>query len=109
MLLATDLLAAPSLCAPPVAERIAGLLADLEEARNRMRVSAGRFKHRAAPPDVSVTYRGPLGPIEVDAEGDWIREVLPGLPPRSRKARRLRKLYGPQRRIGSACGQIARP
>jgi hypothetical protein len=92
MLLATDLLAAPSLCTPSFAERIAGLLAELDEARNDMRACASRFEHRAAPPELTVTYRGLLGPIEVDAEADWIREVLAGLPPHSRKARRLRKL-----------------
>jgi hypothetical protein len=92
-MLATDLLAgAKPIRAPPVAERISGLLADLEEARKHMRACAARFEHRAAPPELTVTYRGLLGPIEVDAEVDWIRDVLAGLSPHSRKARRLRKL-----------------
>jgi hypothetical protein len=39
----TILLAAPSRCAPSVAERIAGLLAKLDEARNHMRACASRF------------------------------------------------------------------
>jgi hypothetical protein len=60
MLLATDLLAAPSLCAPSVAERIGGLLADLEEARDHMRTCASRFEHRAALPELTVTYRASL-------------------------------------------------
>jgi hypothetical protein len=57
-----------------------------------MRACASRFEHRAPPPELTVTYRGLLGPIEVDVEGDWIRDVLAGLPPHSRKARRLRRL-----------------
>jgi hypothetical protein len=89
---AIELLAEPSRCAPTVAERIAGLLAEIDDARNDMRACAARFKHRAAPPELTVTYRGPLGPIEVDVESDWIRDVLAGLSPHSRKGRRLRKL-----------------
>jgi hypothetical protein len=39
-----------------------------------------------------VTYHGPFGPIEIDVDDDWIRDLLPDFSPRSRRGRRLRKL-----------------
>ena len=39
-----------------------------------------------------MTYRGPLGPIEIDADPDWLRELLPDFSPRSRRGRRIRRL-----------------
>ncbi len=39
-----------------------------------------------------MTYRGPLGPIEIDAAPDWLRELLPDFSPRSRRGRRIRRL-----------------
>jgi hypothetical protein len=39
-----------------------------------------------------VTYRGPFGPLKIEVDADWILEMLPNCSPRSRRARRLRKL-----------------
>ena len=55
----------------------------------------GRRRPRFKPPQtpaLTVTYRGPFGPLEVDVDPDWIREMLPEFSPRSRRGRRLRKL-----------------
>jgi hypothetical protein len=88
----------PPMAIPPVNPSASQKLSDPQAGPTRGRLSgvtamgASRFQHRAAPPELTVTYRGPLGPIEVDAEGDWIRDVLAGLPPHSRKARRPRRL-----------------
>jgi hypothetical protein len=38
------------------------------------------------------TYRGPFGPIQVDVDPEWLREIIPDLSQRSRRGRRLRKL-----------------
>ena len=55
----------------------------------------GRRRPRFKPQQTqvpTVTYRGPFGPLEVDVDPDWIRELLPDFSPRSRRGRRLRKL-----------------
>lgn len=44
------------------------------------------------PAELMVTYRGPLGPLKVEVEADWIRDMLADVSPRSRRGRRLRKL-----------------
>jgi hypothetical protein len=74
-----------------IAQRIAGLLAEQKANQKALRAASARFK-RPATPVPTVTYRGPFGPIEIDVDGDWIRELLPDFSPRSRRGRRLRKL-----------------
>ena len=58
------------------AQRIAGLLREREANQKAMRAASARFNPPATPAP-TVTYRGPFGPIEMDVDGDWIRELLP--------------------------------
>ena len=74
-----------------IAQRISSLLRERDANRNAMPAASARFK-RPLTPAPTVTYRGAFGPIEVDVDGDWIRELLPDFSPRSRRGRRLRKL-----------------
>lgn len=67
------------------------LLRAREANAKAMRAADRRFKSPKTPAPTA-TYRGPFGPIEIDVDGDWIREVLPDFSPRSRRSRRLRKL-----------------
>ena len=39
-----------------------------------------------------MTSRGPFGPIQVDIDPEWLRELLTEFSPLSRRGRRLRKL-----------------
>jgi hypothetical protein len=73
------------------AQHIAALLDEREANQKAMRAASARFNPPATPAP-TVTYRGPFGPIEIDVDGDWIRELLPDFSPRSRRGRRLRKL-----------------
>jgi hypothetical protein len=74
-----------------IAQRIAALLREREANQKALRAASTRFK-RPATPAPTVTYRGPFGPIEIDVDGDWIRDLLPDFSPRSRRGRRLLKL-----------------
>jgi hypothetical protein len=74
-----------------IAQRVAGLLREREANQKALRAASARFRPPATPAP-TVTYRGPFGPIEIDVDGDWIRELLPDFSPRSRRGRRLRKL-----------------
>ena len=73
------------------AQHIAALLDEREANQKAMRAASARFNPPATPAP-TVTYRGPFGPIEMDVDGDWIRELLPDFSPRSRRGKRLRKL-----------------
>jgi hypothetical protein len=83
-----------------IAQRIAGLLREREANQKAMRAASARFNPPATPAP-TVTYRGPFGPIEIDVDGDWIRELLPDFSPRSRRGKRLRKLLWSTSRSGS--------
>lgn len=74
-----------------IAQRISSLLREREANREALRAASARFKSPKTPAP-TVTYRGPFGPLEVDVDPDWIREMLPDFSPRSRRGRRLRKL-----------------
>jgi hypothetical protein len=75
-----------------IAQRIAALLREHEANKTAMRAASKRFNSPPTPPELSVTYRGLLGPIGVDVDPDWIRELLPNFSPRSRRGRKLRRL-----------------
>jgi hypothetical protein len=51
-----------------------------------------RFSLPAEPAELKVTYRGAFGPLKIEVDPEWIREMLPDCSPRSRRGRRLRKL-----------------
>jgi hypothetical protein len=74
------------------AQRIAALLREHEANKTALRAASKRFNSPPSPPELSVTYRGLFGPIAVDVDPDWIRELLPAFSPRSRRGRKLRRL-----------------
>ena len=57
--------------------------------RREMQATDAGFNPPPAPAALTMTYRGPLGPIEIDADPDWLRELLPDFSPRSRRGRRF--------------------
>jgi hypothetical protein len=75
-----------------IAQRIAALLREHQANKTALRAASKRFNPPATPPELSVTYRGLFGPIGVDVDPDWIRELLPDFSPRSRRGRKLRRL-----------------
>jgi hypothetical protein len=75
-----------------LAQRIASLLSEREANRKAMRATDVGFNPPPAPAALTMTYRGPLGTIEIDADPEWLRELLPEFSPRSRRGRRIRKL-----------------
>jgi hypothetical protein len=77
-----------------IAQRLAELLREHEANRTALRAASKRFNPPPTPPELSVTYRGLFGPIAVDVDPDWIRDLLPNFSPRSRRGRKLRRLLG---------------
>jgi hypothetical protein len=75
-----------------IAQRIAALLREHEANAAALRAASKRFNPPPTPPELSVTYRGLFGPIGVDVDPEWIRELLPNFSPRSRRGRKLRRL-----------------
>ena len=75
-----------------IAQRIVALLRERDANRKAMRAADAGFNSPPAPAALTMTYRGPLGPIEIDADPDWLRELLPDFSPRSRRGRRIRRL-----------------
>jgi hypothetical protein len=79
-----------------LAQRIADLLREREANERALEAAAARFDLPPTPAELVVTYRGPLGPLKVEVEADWIRDRLPNhspLSPRGRKLRRLLRLH----------------
>jgi hypothetical protein len=89
-----------------IAQRIAALLREREANRKAIEVAASTFDLPPTPAELSVTYRGPFGPIQVDVDPEWLREIIPDLSPRSRRGRRLRKLLRLPRR--TLCSYLGR-
>jgi hypothetical protein len=94
-------LSTPSLAAIPsprdgrvaaIAKRIAALVLEREANDQALEAAAARFDLPPTPPELMVTYRGPLDPLKIEVEPDCIRDVLADVSPRSRRGRRLRKL-----------------
>jgi hypothetical protein len=85
---------APSSCVShaALAQRIAELLREHEANKTALRAASKRFNSPPTPSELSVTYRGLFGPIAVDVDPDWIRDLLPNFSPRSRPGRKLRRL-----------------
>jgi len=54
--------------------------------------ASARFSLPPEPAELKVTYRGAFGPLKIEVDPEWIREMLPDCSPRSRRGRRLRKL-----------------
>jgi hypothetical protein len=75
-----------------IARRIASLLREREANKKALRAASARFPLPPTPGELMVTYRGPFGPLKIEVDAEWIREMLPDCSPRSRRGRRLRKL-----------------
>ena len=75
-----------------ISRRIATLLREREESREALRAASARSSLPPEPAELKVTYRGPFGPLKIDVDPEWIREMLPDCSPLSRRGRRLRKL-----------------
>jgi hypothetical protein len=69
-------------------------ICEAEANKAASRAAAKRFNPPPTPPELSVTYRGLFGPIGVDVDPEWIRDLLPNFSPRSRRGRKLRRLLG---------------
>jgi hypothetical protein len=74
-----------------IAHRISSLLCELEANQKALAAAASTFDLPPTPDELTVTYRGPFGPIQVGVDPEWIRELLADLSPRSRRGRRLRR------------------
>ena len=68
------------------------MLGERNANQKALRTARARFNPPPTPAELTVTYRGPFGPIEVDVDGEELREMLSDFSPRSRRGRRLRRL-----------------
>jgi hypothetical protein len=75
-----------------ISRRIATLLREREANKEALEAASARFLRPAEPAELKVTYRGAFGPLKIEVDPEWIREMLPDCSPRSRRGRRLRKL-----------------
>jgi hypothetical protein len=75
-----------------IAKHIGYLILRREANQKALTAAAAGFDLPPTPAELIVTYRGPLGPLKVEVEADWIRDMLADVSPRSRRGRRLRKL-----------------
>jgi hypothetical protein len=75
-----------------IAKRIGYLILKREANEMALTAAASTFDLPPTPAELMVTYGGPLGPLKVEVEPDWIRDMLADVSPRSRRGRRLRKL-----------------
>jgi hypothetical protein len=75
-----------------LAQRIASLLREREANERASEAAASTFDLPETPAELMMTYRGPLGPLKVEVDPDWIRDVLPDFSPFSRRGRKLRRL-----------------
>jgi hypothetical protein len=75
-----------------LAQCIAGLVREREANERALEATAPHFDLPPTPPELMVTYRGALGPLKVEVDADWIREMLPDFSPLSKQGRKLRRL-----------------
>jgi hypothetical protein len=68
------------------------LLHEREANKEALDAASARFLRPAEPVELRVTYRGAFGPLKIEVDPEWIREMLPDCSPRPRRGRRLRKL-----------------
>jgi hypothetical protein len=74
-----------------LAQRIAASLREHGANKKALQAASKRFNPPPTPPELSATYRGLFGPIGVDVDPDWIRDLLPNFSPRApRRARDCR-------------------
>ena len=75
-----------------ISRRISTLLLEREANKEALRAASARSSLPPEPAELKVTYRGAFGPLKIDVDPEWIREMLPDCSLRSRRGRRLRKL-----------------
>jgi hypothetical protein len=91
-----------------ISRRIATLLREREANKEALEAASARFLLPPAPTELTVTYRGPFGPLKIEVDPEWIREMLPDCSPRSRRGRRLRKLLRLHEEHSLSFGPVAR-
>jgi hypothetical protein len=55
-----------------LAQFIAGLLGERDANERALKAAAAAFDLPPTPRELMMTYRGPLGPIKVEVDPDWI-------------------------------------
>lgn len=77
-----------------LAQCIAALLGEREEAAKSVRAAGRRFDAVPLPPPLTLRFSGPFGALSIEVEPDYLREQLPRYSPSSSRGRRLRRLLG---------------
>jgi hypothetical protein len=70
-------LQARGMAKPLIAQRIAALLREREANNRALKTASERFIAPPAP-ELTMTYRGPLGSIDLDGDDEWLREKVRG-------------------------------
>ena len=66
-----------------ISRRIATLLREREANKEALEAASARFSLPPEPAELKVTYRGAFGPLKIEVDPEWIREMLgpgPGEP-----------------------------
>jgi hypothetical protein len=61
-----------------------------KQTKEALEAASARFSLPPEPAELKATYRGAFGPLKIEVDPEWIREMLPDCSPRSRRG--LRKL-----------------
>lgn len=64
----------------------------LQREANAQAVKVSRFALPETPTELTAVYRGPFGPVRVEVDPEWLREMIPTFSPRSRRGRQLQRL-----------------
>ena len=91
-----------------ISRRIATLLREREANKEALEAASARFSLPPEPAELKATYRGAFGPLKIEVDPEWIREMLPDCSPRSRRGRRLRKLLRLHEEHSLSFGPVAR-
>lgn len=78
--------------ATALARRITGLLHERDANEKAVGAALSGFRLPPTPPELMMRYRGPLGDLKIEADGEWLRDLIPHSSPLSRRGRRLRRL-----------------
>ena len=64
-----------------ISRRISTLLLEREANKEALRAASARSSLPPEPAELKVTYRGAFGPLKIDVDPEWIREMLPDCSP----------------------------
>jgi hypothetical protein len=91
-----------------IAKRIGYLILQREANQNALTAAAAGFDLPPTPPELMVTYRGPLGPLKVEVEADWIRDMLADVSPVQGAAGASASCCGSMTPTPRLCGRLER-